>query len=101
MANFRRAIDLDPQYASAYNGLGAALKMGGDVDGAIANWKKAVELKPDFGHALFNLGLAYLDKGDKAGALDFFTRYKEKFYFSLPPRDREKLDALIQKCKVS
>ncbi len=72
--------------------------MGGDVDGAIENWKKAVELKPDFGFALYNLGLAYLAKGDKTAALDYFTRYKDKFYSSLPLPEREKLDALIQKC---
>jgi arylsulfatase A-like enzyme/Flp pilus assembly protein TadD len=96
--NFKRAIDLDPTYASAYNGLGAALKMAGDVDGAMMNWKKAVELKPDFGFALYNLGLEYLAKGDKTKALDYFTRYKDKFYSSLPLPDREKLDALIQKC---
>jgi arylsulfatase A-like enzyme/Tfp pilus assembly protein PilF len=97
--NFKKAIDLDPKYASAYNGLGAALKMGGDIDGAIDNWKKAVEIKPDFSFPLYNLGLAYLGKGDKAEALNYFTRYKEKFYDSLPPREKERLDALIQKCK--
>ncbi len=97
--DFKRAIELDPNYASAYNGLGAALKMGGDVDGAIESWKKAVELKPDFGYAMYNLGLAFLAKGDKTSALDYFTRYKDRFSSSLPAQEREKLEALIQKCK--
>jgi arylsulfatase A-like enzyme/Flp pilus assembly protein TadD len=96
--NFKRAIGLDPGYASAYNGLGAALKMAGDLDGAIENWKKALELKPDYDFPLYNLGLTHLAKGDKAQALDYFRQYKEKFYGVLAPAEKEKLDALIQSC---
>jgi len=95
---FKRAVVLDPRYASAYNGLGAALKMAGDPDGAIENWKKAVELKPDYDFPLYNLGLAYLAKGEKDLALGYFRKYKEKFYAGLPPKEKEKLDALIQSC---
>ena len=95
---FKRAIVLDPRYASAYNGLGAALKMAGDTDGAIENWKKAVELKPDYDFPLYNLGLTYLAKGDKDRALGYFRKYKEKFYAGLSPKEKEKLDALIQSC---
>jgi len=96
--SFKKAIEFDPNYASAYNGLGAALKMAGNIDGAIECWKKALELKPDFGFPLYNLGLVYLDRGDKSEALSYFNRYKEIFYSSLPQREKEKLDALIQKC---
>ena len=99
--NFKRAIDLDPQYESPYNGLGAALKMAGDLDGAIACWKKAVELRPDYSFSLYNLGLALLEKGDKGEALAYLTRYKEGFYRSLSPQEQNKLDALIQECKKS
>lgn len=99
VANFRRSIELDPVYASAWNGLGAALKMSGDVDGALAAWKKAVELKPDFSYPLYNLGLILLSRGDKAQALIYFTKYKEGSYSSLPPNEKDKLDALIQKCR--
>jgi arylsulfatase A-like enzyme/Flp pilus assembly protein TadD len=97
--NFRRAIELDPKYESAYNGLAIALNMAGDLDGAIANWKKAVELKPDFGFALYNLGSAYLLKGEKAAALACLQKYKDQSYVHLPPRERQKLDELIAKCR--
>ena len=99
VASLRRAIELDPKYASAHNGLGAALKMSGDVDGAVAAWKKAVELKPDFSYPLYNLGLILLARGDKAQALVYFTKYKDGNYASLPLNDRQKLDTLIQKCR--
>jgi arylsulfatase A-like enzyme/Flp pilus assembly protein TadD len=97
--DFGRAVELDPKYASAWNGLGVSASQTGDMDGAIAAWTKAVELKPDFGFALYNLGVGLLGKGDKAGALKSLTRYKELFYPTLPARDRAKLDELIAKCR--
>jgi arylsulfatase A-like enzyme/Flp pilus assembly protein TadD len=97
--SFKKAIELDPNYPSPYNGLGAAYRNAGNTDGAIYCWEKAVELEPDFSFPLYNLGLTYLDKGDKTKALSYFDRYKEKFYNSLSPDAKERLDALIQKCK--
>jgi arylsulfatase A-like enzyme/Flp pilus assembly protein TadD len=97
--NFKKAIELDPNYASAYNGLGAAYRNAGNIEGAISCWEKAVKLNPDYGFALYNLGLAYLANGDKLKALDVLARYKEKNYHLLPPKEKEKLDALIQKSK--
>ncbi len=97
--DFEQAVSLDPRYASAYNGLGGALRQAGDLDGAIAAWKKAVELKPDFAFALYNLGLALLGKDRKTEALDCFTRYKNLTYPALPPKERERLDELIRMCR--
>ena len=97
--SFRKAVELDPKYASAWNGLGVGLRQSGDVDGAIAAWKKAVELQPGFSFALYNLGLGLLGRGDKADALNYFTKYKELTYATLPPRDRVRLDELIAKCR--
>jgi len=98
-ADFRRAVELDPDYASAWNGLGVSLRQSGDIDGAIAAWTKAVELKPDFGFALYNLGLGFLGKGDKVEALRSLTRYRDLAYATLSPRDKDKLDELIAKCR--
>jgi arylsulfatase A-like enzyme/Flp pilus assembly protein TadD len=97
--DFRQAVELDPKYASAWNGLGVSSSQTGDMDGAISAWERAVALKPDFGFALYNLGLGLLGKGDKAGALKCLTRYKELAYASLPPGERGRLDELIQKCR--
>lgn len=99
LANFQKAIALDPGYASAYNGLGAAYSQAGNVEGAIRSWEKAVEINPDLAFALYNLGLASLQKGDKVKALEYLNRYKQKEYQRLPQKEREKLDALIQKCR--
>lgn len=96
--HFRGAIRLDPGYASPYNGLGAALKLSGDLNGAILNWQKAVELKPDFRFALFNLGLAHMARGDKSKALEYLSRYRDRFSATLSPQEKGQVDALIQKC---
>jgi arylsulfatase A-like enzyme/Flp pilus assembly protein TadD len=99
MDSFKRALQCDPRDAAAYNGLGAAYHLLGDVDAAISCYEQAVAIEPDHKLALFNLGTAYLDKGDKARALTCLTKYRERFYGSLPPREKASLDALIGKCR--
>jgi arylsulfatase A-like enzyme/Flp pilus assembly protein TadD len=99
MDYFKRAIECDPRDPAAYNGLGAAYRMLGDVDAAISCWGQAVALEPDHRFALYNLGTAYLDKGDKAKALACLTKYKERYYKALPERERASLDALLEKCR--
>jgi arylsulfatase A-like enzyme/Flp pilus assembly protein TadD len=98
-ADFRKSVELDPKYASAWNGLGVSLLQSGDITGAIVAWKKAVELKPDFGFALYNLGLGLLGQGEKSEALKYFMSYKNLAYATLPARERARLDELIQKCR--
>lgn len=97
--NFRKAASLDPAYPPAYNGLGAALKMAGDADGAIAAWTRAVELRPEFGFALYNLGLTLLERGEKERALGYLIRYRDIAYDSLPEDDKRALDDAIARCR--
>jgi arylsulfatase A-like enzyme/Flp pilus assembly protein TadD len=99
VADFRKAVGLDPAYAPAYNGLGAALRMSGDADGAIAAWAKAVEIRPDFGYALHNLGLTLLERGEKEKALVHLTRYRDLFASSLDEAERRALDDAIARCR--
>jgi arylsulfatase A-like enzyme/tetratricopeptide (TPR) repeat protein len=97
--NFEKALNFEPEFAAAYNSLGVAYKENGQVDEAVKCWEKAYELRPDVGYPLINLGLVYLERGTLARALEYFESYKKDFYHSLPPRDKERVDALIQKCK--
>jgi arylsulfatase A-like enzyme/Flp pilus assembly protein TadD len=96
---FKKAIESDPNYASAYNGLGSAYRMAENLDAAIFCWTKAVELDPGHQFALYNLGVSLLDKGDKAQALRYLTKYKQLYYNMLSPKDKESLDAAIEKCR--
>ncbi len=96
---FRKALTLDPRYSPAWNGLGAALRQGGDLDGAVEAWTKAVELKPDYDFALFNLGLTLLAKGERSRALPWFMKYRDLYGATLPPAERTRLEQLIEKCR--
>jgi arylsulfatase A-like enzyme/cytochrome c-type biogenesis protein CcmH/NrfG len=99
LESFKKAIELDPDYASPYAGLGAAYRFANNLDGAIYCWGKALQLNPEDGQILYSLGLAYSDKGEKTKALGCLTRYKEHFSPSSSPEERRKLDELIRKLK--
>jgi arylsulfatase A-like enzyme/Flp pilus assembly protein TadD len=96
---FKKAVDADPGYASAYNGLGSAYRLAEDAQAAIVCWTKAVELDPNHRFALYNLGAALLEKGDKTRALRHLSKYKQLYYGGLSEKDKEALDALLEKCK--
>lgn len=53
---FRKAIQLEPDYADAHNDLGYLLERQGKLAEAADEYRKAVEGKPDFRQAHFNLG---------------------------------------------
>jgi arylsulfatase A-like enzyme/Flp pilus assembly protein TadD len=99
MDHFKRAIENDPQDAAAYNGLGAVYRMLGDLDAAVTCWAQAVGIDPVHRFALYNLGKAYLDEGDKAKASTYLTRFKERYYKTLTPKDKASLEALLEKCR--
>lgn len=63
IALFREAIALKPDYASAYNNLGIALKNKGQLNESIQAYRQAIALKPDFVYASYNnLGLVLVEK---------------------------------------
>lgn len=74
IAHHRRAIELVPGYAPAYNNLGAALRASGRIDEAIASYRKALSLQPDFPSAEFNLANALLASGDAAASAAQFQQ---------------------------
>jgi arylsulfatase A-like enzyme/Flp pilus assembly protein TadD len=97
--HFRKAIHFDPRLPAAYNGLGGAYNIVGKIDEAISLWEKSVDLNPAYGFSLYNLGMAYFKKSNKAKALDYLNRYLELERESLSIEEREKIIALIQKCR--
>src|SRR2546422_11430609 len=69
MADFTKAISIDPKYAMAYHGRGTILLQKGDFDAAIADYNRALELAPRFANSYRNRGTARWLKGDLDGAL--------------------------------
>lgn len=63
IADFDKAIQLQPEFALAYLNRGGAYYYKGNYDRAIADCDQAVRLQPDFAMAYRNRGLAYFSKG--------------------------------------
>ena len=59
IADFDKAIALNPDYAAAYYNRGTAYGMKGDYDRAIADFGRAIKLNPKDADAYNNRGLAY------------------------------------------
>src|SRR6266496_4192063 len=79
IADFNRAIELDPKLAISYHNRGLAQK----AKGAIPDFNRAIELNPKFAAGAYsNRGLAKQAKGDLDGAIADFNRAIE-----LNPKD--------------
>lgn len=63
IVDYRRALELDPELALAWNALAMALAQQGDVDGAIEAARKLVELEPDEPLSHTSLSMFYMQKG--------------------------------------
>src|SRR5204862_1782503 len=51
IAHYKKAVQLRPNYASAYYNLGAALFYKGQLDDAIAQWQTTLAMQPDHAEA--------------------------------------------------
>ena len=58
MAQFRRALTIDPNYAVAHNNLGNLLKDDGKLDEAVACYRSALAINPDLASTHSNLLLS-------------------------------------------
>jgi arylsulfatase A-like enzyme/Flp pilus assembly protein TadD len=98
--NFKKALEIDPKMFSACNGLGAAYKKIGRNADAIVYWQKALAVKPDFDLPLVNLGITLLEENRPGEALDYFSKYREKFYFKISAGEKQRIDRLIAEAKA-
>lgn len=63
LANFDKAINIDPENPSLYYNRGLIHDQLGETDEAAKNYKKALEVDPKFFDAAYNLGAMYYNKG--------------------------------------
>ena len=70
IAEYRKAIALEPHQPGAHNYLGYALMRKGAYDGAIAEYRKAIALEPDDAGARNNLDRLLRIAGQKNEAVD-------------------------------
>ena len=71
IADYSKAIELNPEYVEAYFNRGFAKNGLGDYTGAIADYSKAIEFNPGNAMAYNNRGFAKIKLGEKYnGCLD-------------------------------
>jgi tetratricopeptide (TPR) repeat protein len=82
LAEWKKALEIDPNDARANNGIAIALSVSGDSDDAIAYLRKATQISPDFFEADYNLGLELAKKNRVNEAIDAWlntVRIRPKF----------------------
>ena len=72
--NYKKAININSNYAQAYNNLGIALHKLNKPKESIEFYNKAIDLKNDFAEAYNNLGNAFRELGDTKDALQYFIK---------------------------
>src|SRR5947207_13073956 len=63
IADYDRAISIDPKFAEAYFNRGKAKRAGGDLDGAISDYEVAAEIDPNLAANNHDMTQAYLNRG--------------------------------------
>jgi tetratricopeptide (TPR) repeat protein len=92
IAQYDRALQLDPNLARAYAARGGAHFALENYEEAIADHTQAVAIEPNLAASYGGRGLARLELGDEAGAIEDFTRAIEV--------DQEMADAYYSRARV-
>ena len=71
--HYTTAIEVNPDYANAYNNRSIIYRLKGNFDAVIQDCNKAIELNPDFAPAYLNRGNAYAEKGNVDEAIKNYT----------------------------
>ncbi len=75
IAEYNKAIELDPKFSMAYSNRGIAYRRKGQLDQAISDFNKAIEINPRDAKAYYNRGLTYAKgKGQFDQAISDLTK---------------------------
>ncbi len=74
MNEYKKAIEIKPDYVYAYVHLGILNKQKGDFKGAMTYFDKAVELDPGYSTAYYNRGVNKQSAGDFDGAMNDYNK---------------------------
>jgi len=74
LENFKKALEIKGDLATAYFGLGATYENMGNLAAAVASYQRAVELDPQYDLANDKLGLIYFEHGKFEEAIGYLKR---------------------------
>ena len=74
IADYTRAIEINPRYANAYNNRGNTKYELEDYYGAIADYTRAIEINPRYDKAYYNRAISKRKLEDYYGAIADYTR---------------------------
>jgi len=77
IAEYNRAIEIDPTFASAYNNRGVVYGRKEQHDQAIAEYNRAIEIDPKFALAYYNRAISYEKKGQHGQAIADYNKAVE------------------------
>ena len=80
IAEYKRAIEINPNYAQAHCSLGAVYSVKGMYDEAIGEFKKAIEINPNYALPHNNLAIVYYCKREYSLAIKHCDRAIELGY---------------------
>lgn len=89
LREFKRAVELWPNYADGYHNLANTYHRTGNIKEAVKYYRLAVQFNPRLFESLFNLGAIYLEGGEPDLAIEYFSRAIEA-----RPNERSAYDAL-------
>jgi tetratricopeptide (TPR) repeat protein len=69
LAEYRKAVELNPKSATFRDHLAISMDLNGDSDGAVEELSKAIAAEPTSAEYHFNLGVVLESRGDFAGAI--------------------------------
>jgi tetratricopeptide (TPR) repeat protein len=72
IAQYAKAIQLNPEYEQAHNGLGAVLEKQGRFDEAVQHYRRALQIFPKYVAAINNLGVALEKQGKIHEAMEHY-----------------------------